>query len=458
MAAPTITGICLREERLEWTTLRRRKGGWRVASSGQRDLPREDEGRETARAEYSRMLKKAMGDLPGRISAGLPSGMVLLRVVELPSSDAQELAGMVELQVDKFAPFALEQMAVSYEVLRSEDNRSRVLIAAVHSEKVEEFGSRLRAGGVLPQWIDVEAMGWWRLLQQRGAIAEHGRQMVIVAGEHAAEIMAADEGTLVLVRVVDAGTAEVGELAEEVGYTLTGLETEWGPPPGDLHLDVWREGESSGELEEALREVCGVAPGMHRCEELGLPSEGLAWRRADGGGQALNLVPSEWHAAAKARRVKRRLAAMALAVLGLWLAGAGVVVGRLKMEQRQLAELKKAAAALAGPAEEVRRLQEKVHNLELYSDRTYSVLECLREVSALLPGGVDLTSFVYRKSHSIHLRGEATRTETIYDFISAMEKSQLFDKVKPEGVSTRRRGRQMKTEFKLTATLPGGEK
>ena len=34
------------------------------------------------------------------------------------------------------------------------------------------------------------------------------------------------------------------------------------------------------------------------------------------------------------------------------------------------------------------------------------VIECLREISALLPAGVDLTSFVYKKTKEVSLRGE----------------------------------------------------
>ena len=57
-------------------------------------------------------------------------------------------------------------------------------------------------------------------------------------------------------------------------------------------------------------------------------------------------------------------------------------------------------------AAKIASLTNKIASLTQYGNRSHSALECLREISALLPQGVDLSSFSYKKGASLSLRGE----------------------------------------------------
>jgi len=93
------------------------------------------------------------------------------------------------------------------------------------------------------------------------------------------------------------------------------------------------------------------------------------------------------------------------------------------------------------PANEVRRLRLQVDMIERYTDRTHSALECLREISALQPQGLDLTSFTYRKGEGLDLDGEADSGPLVNEFNEKLNQSKLFADVKPGTRTLTRKGR-----------------
>lgn len=480
MAQNPITAVVLRDGALEWTGIRPAKNRYEVADH--RNV--KAAGADLAAPELAGALKSACDHARGELCAAIPTGKVLLRVVDLPTIDPAEMKSMAELQVDKFSPFPIEHMAVSYEPLAQKGNSSRVLIATVQRDILTALGAAFGKAGRLPRWIDVEVMGWWYLLTQSGEVPGQGRRVFLLLDATGTELIISQDGIPVVFRSLGLaqGVSEeefFTELADEINYTLTTLEAERGAVESPV-LALWfwskavppkvTEGESATPAAEApagepppdlvakLREACGVDIEARPFENLPPLSEGLA-RRAAGRGQqaALDLAPPEWRTENQARRTRKALLAATAVFLGLWLVGVSGFVGGLKLEQKRLTSVKAQVTSLEGPAEEVRQLKEKIAEFELYADRSHSGLECLREVSTMLPQGVELSSFSYKKGESVSVRGQSATPEPIYDFFQALERDSFFTGTKPEGVRSKAEGNVQVSEFSVTASLPGGE-
>ena len=144
MATAWITGICLRPNRLEWTTLRRAKEVWEIASQGHEDLSA-----ATGEAGWIPVaaLKARLKQFKGRVAVALPTDRALLRVALLPSTAADELRGMAELQTDKFSPFPVETVAAGAEVLEAAGTSSLVALAVVRREDVDAVGAAFQSAG-----------------------------------------------------------------------------------------------------------------------------------------------------------------------------------------------------------------------------------------------------------------------------------------------------------------------
>ena len=462
MATAWITGICLRPNRLEWTTLRRAKEVWEIASQGREDVA-------VAEGEAgwipAAALKARLKQFKGRIAVALPTDRALLRVALLPSTVADELRGMAELQTDKFSPFPVETVAAGAEVLEAAGTSSLVAMAVVRREDVDAVGAAFQGAGGAPDAVDVEALGWWWALKQSGVLPAHGTQVALRAEPSGTEMAVVRDGAPLGFRSLpDGPTGDdaaahadwIGACAEEMADALTALETEWGNA-GAPTLHVFHAAEFPAADVEALRRAAGLeAAFAHPLDGLPTASEGIARRQsAPAQPLAMDLAPETWRTADVERRTRRRLLRVATAFVAAWLLALGAFGTALHVQRGRLARLQAEVEALDGPAREIRRLQAKSLEFVQYADRTHAALECLRVVSGALPDGVELTSFVYRKGNTLALRGEADAADKVYDFIQALEQAALFPEVKSEGISTRSTPVGTRSQFGATLKLPG---
>lgn len=462
MGTAWITGICLRPNRLEWTTLRRAKEVWEIAAQG-----REDVAAAEGEAGWipAAVLKARLKQFKGRVAVALPTERALLRVALLPSTSADELRGMAELQTDKFSPFPVETVAAGAEVLEAAGTSSLVAMAVVRREDVDAAGAAFQGAGAAPDAVDVEALGWWWGLKQSGTLPAHGTQLALRAEPSGTEMAVVRDGAPLAFRALPAGPAAVDAAAradwiaacgEEMADALTALETEWGNADAPT-LHVFHAPEFSAEDAEALRRAARLeAAFAHPLEGLPSASEGIARRQAAPARPlAMDLAPESWRTADADRRTRRRLLRAATAFAAIWLLALGAFGTLLHVQRGRLARLQAQVEALEGPAQEIRRLQTKSLEFAQYADRTHAALECLRVISGALPDGVELTTFVYRKGATLTLRGEADAADKVYAFIQALEQSALFPEVKSEGISTRNTPVGTRSQFGATLKLPG---
>ena len=461
MADHLKTALILRRTGVSWTSLAEKKGRLEVAGQCTAALEIPPSAATLADAEATALIKARCGGVKGRLTLALPTEHALLRVLQLPTTDAAELRSMVELQIDKFAPFALDDMVVGLEVLVQQEGGSRVLVAASARAQVEALGQACFKAGLSPTEVDVEVLGWWRLLQDGGLLPKTGRELVLVLDEQASDLILLQDGVPLMFRSLGshrpADATEAGlDIAEELRFTLAALETEWGAQATGP-LRVWRSAGFGPEFIAALGAAVKRPVELHELSDLPALSEGLARRAAERPGGPLDLAPPEWKMASATRRTRRLVMLGVGAVLGACLLAALVFLVLLQVRLSGLNQVKAESRRLSGPAGEVRQLQAQLTALEKYGDRTYSGLECLREISALLPQGVELTSLTYKKYTSVILRGEAATSDPIYDFLQKLEASELFKEVKPEGVTDELRGGKQRSQFRVTLLLPEEE-
>lgn len=444
---------------LEWTILRQRKGVLEKAAQKRADAglepPVDLNDEAQAKAVY-----KAFGGGQGAVSVSIPSSRALLRVVDLPATDPEELMGMAEFQVDKFAPFQLDRLKISFEVLQQSEDSSRVLIVAVQRHHLEATGNPFRLHSRNPDRVDIEVLGWWRLLKDHGDIQEDGRQVILLLEPSGAELIFVQDGQPLILRTLgghsDPSDSDfIEEVSEETRYTLTSMESEWGVMQTSV-LHLWHWGATPEELCKALETECDLQVRHRSFDELPQLSEGLARRLIDHP-NGVNLCLDEWKDMDSARRLRKRLLVIAAAVMAVWVVGMAALVTLVKTEEPRYKNLLQEVTTLEGEAAEVKLLKGRLDELEQYADRTYSSLECLRELSLLLPSGVEWTSFSYKKKDAVDLRGQAPSADLVYDYVEALERSALFEKVTPDDIRTRMQQGIRMTQFKIEARLPGSE-
>lgn len=457
-----ITALIVRDKRMDWTVLQRRKNRQDIVQQKGVDLEWPEGLTDFRSPEAASFIKTRLPQVKGPVGIVVPAGRVLMRVVDLPSLELEELRGMAELQVDKFSPFPTEQMAVAVEVLHQEAASSRVLIAAVQHEVIDQAGDFLASAGVYPQSVDVDVMGWWRLICDAGHLTgSQGQEAVVIYDEQAAHMFLVRDGFPVVVRSLDISLpvsepAFANELMQEIEYTFMTAEGTWGSMETGK-MTIWMKGEAPADLVRDLSVACPFTVATADLARLPPLSEGISRRLTAPEAQRLDLAPAAWRKGMQSKMYQRRALSVAIAAVAVWLVLMGTLWFLAQRQKSMLVRAQSEIARVQAEVEEVRNLQSQVEWLKQYADRTYSSLECLREISELLPEGVEITSITYNKSSQVNLRGEADTDIPVNDFIAKLEKSALFTSVKTEGISTTQRGGQIRSQFRVTMMLPGSE-
>lgn len=449
----------MEEKGLEWVSLRGGKGKAVARHSGRlsldEDAPSPDETPDEREERIAERIKTECRLPKGVVSAAVPSEHVLLRVMDLPPVDDDELASMVELQADKVSPFPVENMVVSHEVLERDESRSRVLVAAARLDAIEAIGKRLGAAGIVPARVDAALLAWWRNLRDADAVAP-GRHLVLLLANSVPEAIVLEDGVPVVFRSLGTSMDRdepgiVEETAREVGYALMSLELEQGPAAACTVTVFYREEEPHGLL-KALREECACKVHARPLADLPTVAEGVARRAATG--TALDLTPPAWTSEKLSRAFRRRMLAAVVLILLAWGLGVGGLFGMTVYEESKLASLQAIRETWRGPSLEVRSMRRRAYMIHRYMDRSDSALECLRETSSVQPPGVDLTSFSYRKGEGVKIRGHAAGVNEVYAFKSALDRSELFPETRLEGPSAMQGSSRQ--SFQMDITLPGG--
>ena len=145
----------------------------------------------------------------------------------------------------------------------------------------------------------------------------------------------------------------------------------------------------------------------------------------------------------------------ASSIAAIWLLVLLIFFGIYKTRDIHLNQAKQEMATIEPTAKIALQNRQKLKTLGLYTDRSNSALECLREATQLLPEGeIEFASFNYKKGKGISLRGTASSDNLVYNFFDALTKSPLFVELKDQSINTKTKKGVRKTVFSVTLVLP----
>jgi hypothetical protein len=474
VAKELATGVVLRQGQLECTTLRKGRARHTVVDSKTAEIQTKDgvpvnlpPSADSDASAISEKIRAARGKGDGPTSIALSPRHVFMRVVELPTVDGDELEGMIQLQVDKFSPFASDAVVVSHEVLSQTDSTSSVLIAVAEEKTIAAVGVVMTAARIFPQRVDIETLSWLRLLKDAKKLTGQGSELVVLQDVSDSEIIILQEG----LPVAFASLGETGDMSDddicaEIEFTLTTLEVEHGINEVQS-LSLWHWGAKPRELSSALQERLGLKVKCEAFEALPSLSEGLARRYFDVKPGGVDLSLPQWHAAESGFRTRKRLIAASIAALGIWLLAILGLVGAIQYSKQQLAKLTAKEKEIEEPARRAREVRAMLRMLQLTEDRTgrpCSAIECLNKVAEVVPHapsgqmkGIDeirLFHYDIAKRNRVEIRGEASDPNYVYDFEKALNNSEVFTDVELRGPRQIKEGRH---SFTLLLGLPSKE-
>jgi len=446
-----ITATCRTKDGIEWTSRKLKKDGNESVLNDALPTPVSDEPSETM------PLPDALAEnLKGDITVALRTSELLMRTMEFPTADAGEIADMVGFQIDKISPFPIDQLAVAHEIVKQGEDRAWVLMAAAKRECVDAIGDAFQNKGVHIHSIDARVLGWLQLLRDDGHLTASGCEILLIDDQLDLSLTILFDGMPIAFRSLPEQLNDmnvVDDLAYEISYTLATLDTEHNLPEATA-IHFWSNDPVPAALRTKLAEKTGLEILHSDLGELPPLSEGII-RRTLMADSRIEFIPSEWIEHQKRKKLIRRFSRISAGIAAVWVVTLLVFIGIYKTRTHQLEKVQARADAIAPAAKQAKENQEQLRRLTAFTDRSDSALECLREITRMLPpSDIEFVSYNYKKGKGVTLRGTAAADDTVYSFFKTLTDSGLFTGLKNQSVNTKTTKGVRRSVFSATLELP----
>ncbi|MBI4728878.1 MAG: type IV pilus assembly protein PilM [Acidobacteria bacterium] len=153
-----------------------------------------------------------------RVATSVANQKVVVRQVDLPWMEEEELRGALRYQVQEYIPIPIEDAVLDYQVLEefaaTDDARMvRVLVVAALRDMVGEFVGAVEDAGLHPDLIDYSGFAALRALAEpeSGVFAAREAEAVLDIGAGVTNILVHEGGIPRFVRILQAGGSDITE-------------------------------------------------------------------------------------------------------------------------------------------------------------------------------------------------------------------------------------------------------
>ena len=335
--------------------------------------------------------------------ACLPSGLVFVRVIQLPAGSPDEIPSMVEFELEKVSPRPTAQIVWTFEVLEQlPEGLSTVLVVVAARNAVEEFLGSLESGGFIAHCLDVPLVRELRSLQP----TEDGIWILVEDGQSDRTVLAAWRiggvwREVTLVRLAE-GNAGAEQLIQQLACGAWGGELAgWLQSVPPVHL------RGSPEAAHLLTEPLASWQGQDIQVEPRMAPQVLAHAGASHhlGSTASSLVPPEVISRHRNQLIDR-----------LWIKGLGNVgitylflvfcyIAVLKYQENQLQDTKSEAVSLGKTYTNTLQLKERIAVIQGQIDLRFAALNAWRAAVEHLPESMTLSRLNFDKGRTLKLLG-----------------------------------------------------
>jgi Tfp pilus assembly protein PilN len=394
---------------------------------------------------------------PGAVHLCLARQELLLNRLVLPTAARENLAQVLEYEIERVIPLPREEIFYDYQVRESgqgENGRLAVLVVSVPRKVVRQYVDALETAGIRPKSVAVAAaaLGDYAAFC-RGALAQPVALLVRDGAE--GELAVFVERQLVAshaFRGHSPSTTEVNAMVRrDLAEVFHVVEA-----PIDLLVAASSNGSANGAMPEGTLDLFALASGkldapasfFDAAEPTLLPAVGAALSAVREGVVDIDLLPAEHRPVQEGLLVPLLL--MVVAVV-LALVYGGSIIVRDEITRRALAheaeELEPQVAAIKKQEADVRRFQGQIATLTENQERR--TVQFLKELTDKIPPDAYLTTLRYRNNR-VEMDGFANKSS---ELIQILENSPLFKNAQFTSPITQGQGGQER--FSIVAEVEG---
>ncbi|MEI6218223.1 MAG: pilus assembly protein PilM [bacterium] len=386
---------------------------------------------EFMRSLSAEVRKLRLGNAP--VVACLPRQVVNVRLLEVPSTDPDEIAGMVELQVGKQTPYSRDEIVADYRTIGAgRDGHTRIMLIMVQQGIMRQRFRILEEAGLDVESMSVSSEGmlnWYRSIHPEKA--GKGGTVLLDVDAGCSDLSIIVKGQLVFTKSILVGASQLldepdkwrEKLAREVENSIEMYRGEAG---GYASLDtILLSGASQGiegldvDLGNRLKleaksvdcmqnvRLAEGLPGMRDKSFRGLSFTPVIGMAMDPGSLEFALVPESVKMRRDLETKARRLTAMGIGVLAVGMLLSVLTIVLMHQKLGVVIDLRSRLKETEAKVAEVNRMSQTVETIMERLDSSRAPVNILLELCKVTPPLVMYDSIVFETEGVLVLKGRA---------------------------------------------------
>jgi len=437
-------------------------------------------------AQFIRDKVKEFEAVTRKVICSISSAQFISKNIDMPSSNSEEIAKIINLQVGRFTPYSREEIVVDYLSREMpEQHYTNVLLIIMHRKIVERFYRIMDQTGLS---IDRIVIGSEALAKSYGLWKEVVPDGKTCGGIHISEAVSdltvIEQGNMVFVRSIPIGAdnfrsnkeAATTEFMNEMSKSVSAYQDEGvGQKLGSVLISGHLKGLEF--LKDALKAnvpaLATAGDNIHLVtyrdrfdlsdsakkvleEEKSVSYFELLASILSVTQMKVDLIPSEMKLKRDVREGGRDVITLGILIMTIFLMISFLLSVKIYFKSVQMGKLQAIDEATFEQARSLERISTKSRATRKFLEKRGRGLYVFDKVTALIGGDIFLNQFSYDFSGNLVLAGTAESMSRIFAFVTTLEESNYFSNVTTLETKSRREGKKEVADFLIECKLAEG--
>ncbi|OIO32987.1 MAG: hypothetical protein AUJ70_04235 [Candidatus Omnitrophica bacterium CG1_02_40_15] len=368
----------------------------------------------------------------------IPRHLVLLRFIELPSTDASEVKNMVEFQAFKETPYSKDEIIISYRNLGSyKKGFSYIMLAIVKKEIIENMMQQAKDE---IEGIRLETELLYSFLLQKDIAKSNKVSLVISIKKEYVEIIITDNTKLIFSRSIKNRTDLMKELANSMLFYNRDKANN---AINDVNVIYSKEIDVKDmklQIEDYFKMPVNFYEYSDDLISLDIPLY-------------ISFLPKEYNDKMANKENKKELWLTSCLILTAILALLSLLIFKLHEKDKTLNLLSKQISSIQYDIDQLRDFLRKIEILKSQKEKGDFIIKILKGSYDLTPSDIFLYRLEYDGRYDFSYKGTVSSASGVFDFVKRLEKSKYFKKVEVKYTTKKVVQNQEVTDFNILCQI-----
>lgn len=393
-------------------------------------------------SERLNQIFKRLGYTGNPVIISLPRSQAICRYLKIPTSAPFEIERAANLQAPRYLPYQPDELVTAYQIISTDrEGYSNINLVIVHKNLIERYLKIFKEWGPKKLIVILSSYGLSNLYSHIEP-QNISPVMLIDTDSEEIELVIVFQKKLLFSRSFKLNINHpqweklfIDEVNKTQDAYLKEISNE-----AVAKIVIFGENKNSGRFKDALNkhltlpaEVPFYSQKLNfpkdLCEDISNSNNSFCSLVGLGLGdinESLNLLPQERKEEERKTLQHKEQLKLILFILGIIFTLGSGVAKHLDNKSKCLERLKAELSEIAKVAKPLADMEKRLNHMESGLQKRLSSLDILYELHQTTPTQVSLSNVVCEEDNQLVLRGQTQELNSVFNFVSQLEKSALF--------------------------------